>query len=149
MTNFFVSPEGIVAVRLFLALILGSLIGIERTIAHKKAGLRTYALVSLASALFVVVGQIVSAGLSSSVANPLIMAAPVISGIGFLGAGLIIFHGSNLQGLTTAAGLWVAAAVGVATGFGLYLISLVAVILTLFALVVLWFLERKIKDLTD
>lgn len=125
--------------QLLLAVLLGSLIGIEREIAHKSAGMRTHALVSLGSALFSVVSQSV---IGPNV-DPTRIAAQVVTGIGFLGAGLIVFDKSKVKGLTTAAGVWVASAIGVAVGFKLYDTAVFATILTILVFLVLWPLERN------
>src|SRR3989344_8837875 len=120
MLDFFIDPETITMfIRLLLAAFLGALLGMERVFAHKTAGLRTYALVSMGSALFVVVSVII-VDQFSGITNfdPLRVAAQIITGIGFLGAGVIIFRESRVEGITTAAGLWVAAGIGMASGFG-------------------------------
>lgn len=135
-----------VFLKLIVAMLLGMAIGIERSMAHKTAGMRTFGLVSLGSALFVIISEFVSQkylGLSS--VDPLRMASQVIVGIGFLGAGLIIFKGPEVVGLTTAAGLWVASGIGIAVGFGLYSVAAFVTILTLFAFVILWFIEDRIR----
>ena len=80
-----------------------------------------------------------------SVIDPLRVASQVVLGIGFLGAGLIVFRESRVSGLTTAAGLWVAAGIGLATGFGFYLLAILAALLTLVVFNVLWLIEKKIK----
>ena len=77
--------------------------------------------------------------------DPLRIASNIIVGVGFLGAGMIIFKDHQLTGLTTASGLWVAAGIGTAVGFGLYNLAIVATVLTLFVFTVLWYLESKIK----
>ncbi len=139
---------GGIFLRLLAAMFFGSLLGLERTVARKRAGLRTYALVSLGAALFVTIGDLVArlAPAASQVQfDPLRIASQVVVGIGFLGAGLIVFKDTKLSGLTTAAGLWVAAGIGLACGFELYILALMATLLTLFVFVILWFLEAKIK----
>ena len=128
---------------------LGVVIGIERYIAHKSAGMRTYALLSMGSALFVILASAVinSFSYSSYISiNPLVIMAAVITGIGFLGAGAMFKTESTLVGLTTATGLWVSAGVGMAVGFGFYSLAIIATILILFIFVVLWILERHIID---
>ena len=125
--------------RLFLAVLLGASIGIEREIANKFAGMRTHALVAMGAALFTVT----SMALSGPTIDPTRIAAQIVTGVGFLGAGLIIFHKSLVHGLTTAAGVWVAAAIGTATGFGLYAISIFATLITILVFVVLWPVERN------
>jgi putative Mg2+ transporter-C (MgtC) family protein len=130
---------------LFVALILGGVIGIERTRWHKTAGVRTYALVSLGSALFVVVSRIIDIQyLSLTNFDPLRVASQIVVGVGFLGAGLIILQDNKLKGLTTAAGLWVAAGIGMAAGFGLYAVALFATILTLCVFTLFWYLEKLV-----
>jgi len=126
------------------ALILGAILGFERTIAGKEAGLRTFGLVSVGSCLFVLMGEEVSKLYGSDISyDPLRMASSIVTGIGFLGAGLIIFQ-HELKGLTTAAALWVASAVGAAVGFKLYSLATFATFLTLLILVGLWFVEHTI-----
>jgi len=110
--------------RILAAAILGGLLGLERSIAGKHAGMRTYALVSMGSALFVGIGVIASFQLSLfSGINPLQIAGNVVLGVGFIGAGLAVFRGEHPVELTTASGLWVAAGIGMACGFGLYLLA--------------------------
>ena len=136
-----------VFLQLILATLLGSLLGVERSLAHKTAGMRTYALVSLGAALFVIISQNVLAGLPNGITfDPLRMAAQVVTGIGFLGAGLIFFNQEKLQGLTTAAGLWVAAGIGMAVGFGQNTIALFTTAITLLVFTSFWYVERKIEE---
>ena len=137
-------------VQITVALLLGGLLGLERTFAHKTAGLRTYSLVSMGSCLLIIISNLVIAPLSNiSGIDPLRLAAGIVTGIGFLGAGLIIFKDSKISGLTTAAGLWVACAIGIAVGFELFLIAVFATSLTLFTFSVLWIFENKIKKIVD
>lgn len=138
-------PYAEVVSRLAAALLLGALIGTERTMSHRVAGMRTYALVSLGAALFVLAGEMVM-GRYDLLGDPLRVAAQIVTGIGFLGAGLIIVRGSHISGLTTAAGLWVAAGVGMAAGFGLLGLALIGTLLVLVVLIVLRPVEREIKD---
>ncbi len=125
--------------QLSLAVFLGSLIGIEREIAHKSAGMRTHALVALGSTLFTIISQV----LTGPYIDPTRIAAQIVTGIGFLCAGLIIYNNSRVQGLTTAAGVWVAAAIGMAIGFRLYAIGVFTTILTILVFVILWPIERR------
>jgi len=135
-----------ITIRLFVALFLGMLIGAERVWAHKTAGMRTYALVSMGSALFVIVSnEMVKYYTGFSGLNPLIIISQIVVGVGFIGTGLIFAKESKLMGLTTATGLWVSSGIGMAAGFKLYNIAIVATILTLFIFIVLWFVEAKIK----
>ncbi len=133
------------ATRLFIALSLGMLIGVEREMAGKGAGMRTYALVSMGSALFVAVSVMaVEQFGGSAVVDPLRIPAQIVSGIGFLGAGLIIFK-ERLEGLTTAAGLWVAAGIGMAAGFGFTALAVISTVFTIFVFTALWFISSKVK----
>ena len=124
--------------RLLVAAVLGALLGLERSLAGKHAGMRTYALVSMGSALFVIAGVLASYQLSVfSGINPLQVAANVVLGVGFLGTGLAMFHGEHPVELTTAAGLWVAAGIGMTTGFGFELLALGGALLALLILTLL------------
>lgn len=137
-----------VIIRLILAMLLGCLVGSERLFAGKTAGMRTYSLVSLGSAVYVVVSLLVTNEyLHVTNFDPLRMASQVVVGVGFLGAGLIVFKDSKLNGLTTAAGLWLSAAVGVAVGYGLFELAIMASFLTLFIFVVLGFLKKKLQKI--
>ncbi len=130
--------------QLFLAVLLGGLIGFERELAKKTAGMRTFSLVALGAAMFSIIS---SNGFKSllgvSSFDPSRIASQVVVGIGFIGGGSIIFSQSKVKGLTTAAGLWVAAAIGMAVGYKLYAIALFATALTIFVLVAMWYLEHK------
>ena len=133
--------------RLLLAAILGALLGIERSIAGKHAGMRTYALVSMGSALFVMVSILASYQLSVFTGiNPLQIASNVVLGVGFLGTGLAVFRGEHPVELTTAAGLWVAAGLGMAAGFGFGLLALLAAVLAMLILTLLLKFENRIRD---
>ncbi len=135
-----------VILNLFVALILGMIIGVERLWAHKTATMRTYALVSMGAALFVIVSNQMSyAYFSFSGTNPLIIIAQIVVGVGFLGTGLIFTKDSKLTGLTTATALWVSAGIGMAAGFGMYKVAIVATVFTLFIFIVLWFIEQQLK----
>lgn len=136
-----------VFLQLFLATLLGSLLGVERSLAHKMAGMRTYALVSLGSALFVIVSQGVLMSLPNGITfDPLRVAGQVVSGIGFLGAGLIFVNREKVQGLTTAAGLWVASGIGMAVGFNQYAVAVFSTIVTFLVFTSFWFVEHKIEQ---
>lgn len=108
-------------VRLFLAVLLGGLIGIERGRRRHAAGFRTHILVCVGSALAMITNQYIFENLTDGIGDPTRMGAQVISGIGFLGAGTIIVTGhQQIKGLTTAAGLWACASMGLAIGIGFY-----------------------------
>lgn len=122
--------------RLALAGILGGLIGLERESLSRPAGLRTYTLVSVGSALAMIVSIDIYLQYYHTVnADPGRIAAQVVSGIGFLGAGTIMREGATVQGLTTAAGLWVVACIGLAAGAGLYVPAVFTTVLILFVLI--------------
>ncbi len=122
--------------KLALAGILGGLIGLERESLSRPAGLRTYTLVCIGSALAMIVSIDMYLEYYQTVnADPGRIAAQVISGIGFLGAGTIMREGASVQGLTTAAGLWVVACIGLAVGAGLYVPAIATTILILFVLI--------------
>lgn len=136
--------------QLFLAVVLGALIGLERQMAGKTAGVRTYALVALGSALFSYISKF---GFTEFWGvpgfDPSRIASQIVVGVGFIGAGLIVFHSERVRGLTTAAGLWVSAAIGMAIGFRLYRIGIFTTILTLAVFVILWIFEQKVIDRAD
>ena len=126
--------------RLALAAVLGGLIGVERELREREAGLRTHLLVSLGAGAFTIVGaygfhDFIASGDAVVRTDPTRIAAQVVTGIGFLGAGAIIRQGLSVRGLTTAATLWVVAAVGMASGAGYYS---AAVITTGVVLAALW-----------
>lgn len=125
----------VVLLRLIVSLLIGALLGFEREQQQRPAGLRTHMLVTLGATLFSMV-SILAAGEDHDRGR---IAAQVVTGIGFLGAGTIMRHGSTVKGLTTAASLWTAAALGVAIGFGWYVAGIVAAIL---AFVVLAFVKH-------
>ena len=136
--------------RIFVAALLGGLIGLEREYRAKEAGFRTHFLVALGSALFMIVSAY---GFSDVPMNDMTtrwdvsrIAAQVVSGIGFIGAGTIIFRKQEnmVSGLTTAAGLWVVAAIGLACGGGMYVVATASTILVLFGLEAFNFFLRKI-----
>nr|HID13512.1 MgtC/SapB family protein [Anaerolineae bacterium] len=120
--------------RLGLAFLLGGLVGWEREQEDKPAGLRTLILVSTGSALFVLVTQAVVRAAGSTSMDAVRIIAGVAQGIGFLGAGTIFVARGTVRGLTTAAAVWAMSAVGVACGFGMWLIALVGTVLTFVAL---------------
>lgn len=133
-------------IQLALAALLGLFVGAERSIAGKTAGMRTFALVSLGSCLFVITSVVITTQYLGKVNfDPMRVSAAIITGVGFIGAGLIIFRQSILRGLTTAAGLWVAAGVGAAVGFGLYYVAIFTTLLTLVIFTAVWFVEEHIK----
>ena len=119
------------AARMAVALGLGALIGFEREFRHQPAGFRTHALVALGSSLFTIISAY---GFAGPTVDPTRIAAQIVSGIGFIGAGTILHHSGGIRGLTTAASLWSAAAIGMAAGAGLVVIAAIGVLLILVVL---------------
>ena len=133
--------------QLFLATFLGALIGLEREAKRKGAGFRTYSLVSLGTCLFTLLAFHLFNyfSLENSIAfDPSRIIQAIAIGIGFIGAGVIFHQASGVTGLTTAAGLWVVAAIGIAVGAKFYFLSVVGALFALFILVGLGFIEGKI-----
>lgn len=128
--------------RLFVAGLLGGLIGLEREFRAKEAGVRTHFIVALGSSLFMIISQFAFTGQFDHAR----VAAQVVSGIGFIGAGVIIFQKNVVRGITTAAGLWVAAAIGLACGSGMYDIAIAATLMTILCLETMHFITRKIGE---
>lgn len=131
--------------KLILAAIVGVVLGWEREIIGKEAGIRTYALVTLGSCLFSLISflifdKFIGTNLTTNL-DPTRIASQVVIGVGFIGAGLIIFHENKVRGLTTAAGIWVSSAVGMAIAFDFYREAFTAVILILLIL----YLTRKFR----
>lgn len=145
----FVDPTSVMFFKLVLAMVLGGVIGTERAIlAHQAAGTRTFGLVALGSCLFIVINNYVNIAFSGVAAiQPTYMAAGLITGIGFLGGGLIIFRRGGLHGVTTAAGLWFTAGLGMAVGFGLYAIATFSTVLAIVMLSGMWYVENRFKHL--
>lgn len=129
---------------LIIALVLGSMLGLERTMAGKTAGVRTFGLVSMGSCLFILIARFVMPTVDNFAYDPLRMAAGIVMGIGFLCGGVIIFKDSTLSGLTTAAGLWVTAGLGMAVGYGLLSLAFLATAATILVFTIFWFIEQKI-----
>lgn len=133
--------------KLFLSLILGSIVGLERKRKGQTAGIRTFALISMGATLAMIVSIYVPQEYLGHVANgdPSRIAAQVLSGIGFLGAGAIIQMKGSVRGLTTAAGIWMIAAIGLAVGVGMYSISCIATLFILFILLQLEKIEHRVS----
>ena len=125
------------ALDLILAAVLGFFIGLERKFRYKEAGMRTHTIVSFGSALMMVVSK----NAFDTEADSARVAAQIVTGIGFLGAGIIVYKKNVVHGLTTAAGVWTTAGVGMACGGGLWCIAILATAILIF---VQWFLHRKI-----
>lgn len=136
-----------ILIRLVLAVICGGVIGLERGRQRRAAGLRTHILVCLGAALTATVGFFAKDILNIATSDPLRVSAQVISGIGFLGVGTILVKGRfQITGLTTAAGLWVTAAIGIALGAGFIEGALIAFAVTVVTVILLHKIERTINE---
>jgi putative Mg2+ transporter-C (MgtC) family protein len=144
MTPLITMPTGVVDLiaRLTVAAFLGAAIGYERDLHGRAAGLRTQLLVSVGSALFMLISLALSDIGNGVVTDPGRVAAQVVTGIGFLGAGVILKQGVTVRGLTTAACLWATAAIGMAAGGGMYWVSILTCAMTMLTLVGLKYYER-------
>ncbi len=141
---------GSISLKLITAACLGMFIGLERKSSHKEAGLRTFALISLGCTLYVALGNdILTVAFPGQAINPVSIIASLVTGLGFLGAGIIIFHDEKVRGLTTAASVWTTAAVGATVGLGMYEIAFIATGIILFILVVGWQIEKRVLKLTE
>lgn len=139
--------------RLFLALLLGSVVGMEREYIQQSAGLRTHILVCMGSTIFTIVSiSSMSHGLNFEhvdpdtayrlVRDPARIAAQILPGIGFIGGGAVLRHGANVRGLTTAASLWVMASIGMLVGVGSYQLAVVGTLFSFLVLFIIGSLER-------
>jgi putative Mg2+ transporter-C (MgtC) family protein len=148
MISFFMDNYLNLLLRIFIAGVLGGIIGFERDIHGRAAGLRTHLLVCIGAALFMIMSeQIAIYAKNNGIVNsdPARIAAQIVTGIGFLGAGTIIREGFTVRGLTTAACLWVVAAIGMAVGAGNYILAVSTTILSVLSLILLQKLERFIR----
>lgn len=136
---------GIVIQKILLILFLSGLIGFEREIRHKGAGLRTHILVGMSSTLVVLTSFYVSDIYSNTNVDPSRLLHGIITGIGFLCAGTIIRAGNSISGLTTAASLWTAACIGMAVGAGQYMTSTIFTLIVIFVLIGVRIIEQRIK----
>ncbi|MDA3798699.1 MAG: MgtC/SapB family protein [Kiritimatiellae bacterium] len=139
-----------IIIKLVFASVLGSFVGLEREVHGRAAGLRTHLLVSLGAAVFMILSPIMAGISTNSIqgGDAGRIAAQIVTGIGFLGAGAIIKNGSTIRGLTTAASLWIAAAIGMSCGSGNYYIACLATIITLFALIFLPKFSRRVTKVS-
>lgn len=149
VTDLFSSYNLEMFTRIFFALFLGSLIGIEREHTHHIGGLRTQALVSIGACVFCMMSLYafapeVNHGWIKSQPDPSRVAAQIVTGVGFIGGGVVLKQGLNVYGLTTAASLWVSASIGTACGAGQYWVAMVTTIAVLLVLVILRLVEFKI-----
>ena len=135
----------VVILRVVLAAFCGGILGAERLVRGRAAGIRTHALLCMGSALTVVIGM-AAYEMYNGGTDPLRVAAQVVSGVSFLGVGTILLRGrSEIQGLTTAAGLWTTAAIGLALGLGLYLVGIVTTAIAFFLIFFVSKAEHNIK----
>lgn len=146
----FLTQNGEIILRLLVAVGFGILIGAERLLVHKEAGMKTHALVAMGSAVFVLVSEaMIQKYINLPGLNPTMIPSQIIVGIGFLGAGSIILQGNRLLGLTTAGGLWVTAGIGMAAGFGLFSLAFISTILVIIIFVLINMLEKPIRKMSD
>lgn len=138
--------DGEIVLRLILSALAGGIVGLEREANHSSAGLRTHILVTLGSTLIMLISMygFQGFGANNSGGEPARLAAQVVSGIGFLGAGTILRTGNSIRGLTTAASIWVCGGIGLAIGNGFYLGGIATTIIVLFALRGLVFIQKKL-----
>jgi len=127
--------------QLFLAMFLGALIGLEREIKKREAGLQTYSLVALASCLFTL--SILFLNKINTIKDPSVLIIGIGVGMGFIGAGAISRINGRVEGITTAAGLWTTAAIGLAIGSQFYFLAISATLVTLLILSLFGFIEKK------
>ena len=132
--------DGQIVLRLLLAGSIGGLLGAEREIRHKSAGFRTNILIAMGSCVFTIVGMSFGSG------DPSRVTAQIVTGIGFLGGGAILHSGNSVHGMTTAAMIWVNAALGAAAGLGYIHLSVIGGAMTLAVLLILGPLEREIEE---
>jgi putative Mg2+ transporter-C (MgtC) family protein len=134
-----------VVLRLLLSALAGGIVGMEREASNRPAGLRTHILVTLGSALIMLISMYGFQGLGTdnSGGEPARLAAQVVSGIGFLGAGTILRTGNDIRGLTTAASIWVCGGIGLAIGNGYYIGGIVTTVIVLFSLRSLGVMQKK------
>ncbi len=130
-------------VRLLISFMAGSLVGIEREMSNQPAGLRTHILISIGSTLVMLISIYIPQTFNDG-GDPGRIAAQVVSGIGFLGAGAILKFGADIKGLTTAASIWAMAAVGMAIGAGMFWVSIIGIAVILFALTIMNLIEKRI-----
>jgi putative Mg2+ transporter-C (MgtC) family protein len=134
-------------IRILVATILGAMLGLEREMTAKPAGLRTHMLVAEGSALFMVGAILLAEQMDTgpfAVIDPTRVGSTIVTGVGFLGAGMILRSGDRVQGLTTAAGIWVAAAIGMLVGSGFFLVAIFGTIVSLLTLVGLRIIEKRL-----
>jgi putative Mg2+ transporter-C (MgtC) family protein len=130
---------------IIIAVVLGTLIGIEREVNKKPAGLRTNALICMGAAAFMIIAQRIGLG-NDAVSR---MTAGIVTGVGFIGGGAVLRDRANISGVTTAATIWVVTSIGIACGMQLYDIAVLITILSLSVLTILSPIDRKIRKTTE
>jgi len=140
-----------IVLRLLFAMMVGAIIGTEREYTHRPAGLRTHMLVAMGACAVMITGQMIFCQYYplGATPDPARLAAQVITGVGFLGAGTILRDGASIKGLTTAASVWTVACLGVAIGAGLYMVGLVGVVLIMVTLTVFERLQSRLLKHRD
>lgn len=149
MESFLITNSEILT-KLSLAVLFGLIIGVERLLGHKEAGMKTHAMVALGACLFVIISEMLAdryAGFGGFDASRI--ASQIIVGIGFLGAGSIILHDNRLTGLTTASGVWVTAGIGMAVGFGFYSLAVLATVYVMTIFILISLLERPVVKIIN
>ncbi len=138
-----------IVIRLLIASLLGAVIGFERDVHGRAAGLRTNLLISLGAAVFMILSESIALSYAGKIGDPVFrtdparIAAQIVTGIGFLGAGVIVKYGFSIRGLTTAACIWISAGIGMSAGAGFLELAIITTVISLFCLVSLHPLERK------
>lgn len=135
--------------QIILAASLGFLIGCEREHSRKEAGMRTYSLIAMGAALFTVLSYEGLKNFTGMYFDPSRIASNIVMGVGFIGGGLIFLENNRVRGLTTAAGIWATAAIGMAVGFQMYWVAAAATALVLIILFVLWVFEKKLMNVKN
>ncbi len=134
-----------IIIKIALSTLFGGLVGLERELKHKPAGLRTTILICLGSTVFMIVGINITK-MFGGISDPARIAAQVVTGIGFIGAGAIIQSRGSVQGLTTAASIWVVAGIGMAVGNGFYLMASCVTLSVMIVLNLILFIEKALKS---
>ncbi|MBQ3425546.1 MAG: MgtC/SapB family protein [Clostridia bacterium] len=153
MYNFFVDGDLIFILRMVLAAICGGFLGYERKHRGKSAGIRTHLVVAVASALMMIISKYGFSDMESVAVDyrldPSRIAAGIVSGVGFLGAGMIFIRRKTPQGLTTAAGIWATSGIGMAIGAGMYVVGIAATVIIYFAQLILHRMPKQDKTKND
>jgi putative Mg2+ transporter-C (MgtC) family protein len=149
MNQLTILQEGTYAFQLFLAVVVGFLLGYTRQKEHKHAGIRTYSLVCMGATLVTIISKdfFMLVSVPGATVIPSQLAASIMTSIGFLGAGVIFRQQDHISGITTASGLWVTAAIGIAIGFGFYILASIATIFSYLLIAIFWRVSVKIEEM--